>query len=140
MVGESGLHPVRGSASIAIARALITNPAILIFDEAHECARYESERIIQENMSAMCRAGRSSSSPTASAVRLPRIVVMDGGGSMKAAADELIGNGGCYARLHSHQCHVTPLKPAAQGQGEPFFRFVRKGELDSGGQAREEEG
>ncbi len=43
---------------IAIARALITKPSILIFDEATSAMDYESERIIQKNLN-LIRKGRT---------------------------------------------------------------------------------
>jgi subfamily B ATP-binding cassette protein HlyB/CyaB len=92
---------------IAIARAILTNPRILIFDEATSALDYESERIIQQNMQAICR-GRTVIviAHRLSAVRnAHRIIVLEKGQIVEQGPhDALMTNsGGIYSKLYRMQ-------------------------------------
>lgn len=107
VVGEHGVGLSGGQRQrIAIARALISNPRILIFDEATSALDYESERIIQQNMRAIC-AGRTVIiiAHRLSAVRhAHRIIAMDKGEIVESGShEELLANQGYYAHLVSMQ-------------------------------------
>jgi subfamily B ATP-binding cassette protein HlyB/CyaB len=108
VVGEHGSTLSGGQRQrIAIARALICNPRILIFDEATSALDYESERIIQQNMKAICQ-GRTVIiiAHRLSAVReAHRILVMDRGQIVEQGshAELLSHQAGHYTRLHRLQ-------------------------------------
>jgi ATP-binding cassette, subfamily B, bacterial HlyB/CyaB len=104
LVGEHGSTLSGGQRQrIAIARALMGNPRILIFDEATSALDYESERIIQNNMQAICRnrtviiiAHRLSS-----VRRTDRILVMERGQIVESGhhAKLIENHSGPYSRL-----------------------------------------
>lgn len=108
MIGEHGVGLSGGQKQrIAIARALITNPRILIFDEATSALDYESERIIQDNMKYICKnrtviiiAHRLSSVRSSD-----RIIAMDRGMIVEEGShQELVAKpDGYYAHLYSVQ-------------------------------------
>ena len=137
LVGERGSNLSGGQRQrIAIARTLLTNPRILILDEATSALDYESERVIQQNMRAICKdrtvfiiAHRLST------VRgCDKIIVMDKGQIVEAGNhQQLLAQQGIYAKLHSYQSgeSVDPsppekgariisrsLSPRGDGQGE----------------------
>jgi ATP-binding cassette, subfamily B, bacterial HlyB/CyaB len=108
MVGEHGTGLSGGQRQrIAIARALISNPRVLIFDEATSALDYESEKIIQDNMRSICQ-GRTVLiiAHRLSAVReANRILVMDKGQVVECGShDELLQNPqGIYTHLYQLQ-------------------------------------
>ncbi|MEK6551397.1 MAG: type I secretion system permease/ATPase [Pseudomonadota bacterium] len=107
IVGEHGATLSGGQRQrIAIARALVTNPNILIFDEATSALDYESESIVQQNLARICK-GRTVIliAHRLSTVRdADRIVVLDQGQiAEQGKHGELLKIDGYYAKLHRHQ-------------------------------------
>ncbi len=110
LVGERGSSLSGGQRQrIAIARALITNPRILIFDEATSALDYESERIIQDNMRQIVE-GRTVFviAHRLSTVRwTDRILTIERGRLVEDGThDQLITTGGRYASLHRLQAGI----------------------------------
>ncbi|HEB87768.1 MAG TPA: type I secretion system permease/ATPase [Gammaproteobacteria bacterium] len=107
LVGEHGSNLSGGQRQrLAIARALMGSPRILVFDEATSALDYESEHIIQKNMARISQ-GRTVFiiAHRLSTVRhAHRILVIDKGQIIEQGThQELLQRNGYYARLHQHQ-------------------------------------
>jgi subfamily B ATP-binding cassette protein HlyB/CyaB len=117
VVGEQGTSLSGGQRQrIAIARALFSNPRILILDEATSALDYESESVIQRNMSAICK-GRTVLiiAHRLSAVRgANRIVVLDKGRIVEIGShDQLLQR---PRGLYAHLWRMQGATPGAQEQ------------------------
>jgi subfamily B ATP-binding cassette protein HlyB/CyaB len=107
IVGEHGATLSGGQRQrIAIARALVTNPRILILDEATSALDYESEAIIQRNLNSICE-GRTVfviAHRLSTVRRANRIFVIDKGEIVEQGTHmELMALNGYYTNLHRHQ-------------------------------------
>jgi ATP-binding cassette, subfamily B, bacterial HlyB/CyaB len=114
MIGERGNTLSGGQRQrIAIARALISDPRILIFDEATSALDYESERVIQQNMKQIA-TGRTVFliAHRLSTVRhADRIVTIERGRIVEDGThDELIRSNGRYAKLHYLQAGIHDVR------------------------------
>ncbi|AWT47010.1 MULTISPECIES: ABC transporter ATP-binding protein [Streptomyces] len=107
LVGEHGARLSGGQRQrLAIARALIRDPKVLILDEATSALDTRSEALVQEALARLLR-GRTTFvvAHRLSTVRgADRIVVMGDGRILETGThDELLRRGGAYSALHAGQ-------------------------------------
>lgn len=107
IVGDDGVLLSGGQRQrIAIARAFLKDSPILILDEATSALDSESERYIQRALDAVVE-GRTTfviAHRLSTIEKADRIFVIDHGRIVEEGThQELLGHGGAYAGLHSHQ-------------------------------------
>jgi ATP-binding cassette subfamily B protein len=107
IVGERGVRLSGGQRQrIGIARALIVNPDVLVFDEATSSLDYESERAIQLAMRSILgtRTLVIIAHRLSTVREADQIVVLEKGAIVEVGNhEELLNHGGLYHRLHSLQ-------------------------------------
>lgn len=129
MLGERGVRMSGGQRQrLAIARALLRNPRILILDEATSALDTQTEREILETLDELKR-GRTTISIThrlTMAANADRILVLEGGKLVQQGTHgELLNQDGLYRRLyqeqlgnthHSPEEHTTPVSAPIDGE------------------------
>src|SRR5215467_11436698 len=113
-VGERGSSLSGGQRQrLAIARALVADPRILIFDEATSALDYESERIIQQNMPRLAE-GRIVfiiAHRLSTVRRSDRLLTIERGRLAEDGThDDLVRAGGRYASLYRLQAGIHEVR------------------------------
>lgn len=107
IVGERGVRLSGGQRQrLGIARALLMNPDVLVFDEATSSLDYESERSIQLAMRSILgtRTTIIIAHRLSTVREADKIVVLDQGRIVEIGShDQLLDHGGIYHRLHTLQ-------------------------------------
>jgi ABC-type bacteriocin/lantibiotic exporter with double-glycine peptidase domain len=94
---------------LALARALVHDPAVIVLDEATSSLDATSERVVMDNLRGLRATRIVIAHRLSTIVRADLIVVLQDGRCVESGShDELVRKGGAYAALVADQTFATP--------------------------------